>query len=139
VSRNPNTVVREYALQFLYQCEAEKLFHFAEGHFTEFAANQMVPTELLAPTRDLARGTLERLPEIDARLASASANWKLERMSVVDRNTLRLGVYELLARTAPPRVVLNEAIELAKRFGADESAKFVNGVLDRIARGLPNA
>jgi len=71
---------------------------------------------------------------IDERIVSTSENWRLERMSVVDRNILRLGVHEILHRPdVPPRVAINEAVELAKRFGTGESSAFVNGILDRIA------
>jgi N utilization substance protein B len=84
----------------------------------------------------MARGTLERLPEIDERLQAASTNWKLGRMAAIDRNVLRLALYELLEAKAPPKVVLNEAIELAKKYGSAESGGFVNGLLDKLARTL---
>jgi N utilization substance protein B len=74
--------------------------------------------------------------EIDDLIQAASKNWRVERMARVDRNILRLAAAELLAGDAPPRVVVNEAIELAKRFGTAESAAFVNGVLDRLAHQL---
>ena len=89
-------------------------------------------------TRDYAercaRGTGTALEDIDARIREASHHWRLERMTPVDRNILRLGTYELLKETAVPRaVVLDEAVELAKLFGSEESGSFVNGVLDRVA------
>jgi N utilization substance protein B len=75
-----------------------------------------------------------RLDEIDGALKTASANWRLERMPRVDRNVLRIGAFELLSRTDTPRAVaIDEAVELAKRFGGDESPKFVNGLLERVA------
>ena len=77
---------------------------------------------------------VERSQEIDDLIASASKNWRIDRMSRVDRNILRLGACELVAfRDVPVKVVINEAVELAKRFGTAESSAFVNGVLDRIA------
>lgn len=83
--------------------------------------------------RDLVDGTLARLDEIDVLISRASLKWDVERMAIVDRNILRLATYELLSSCdTPPRVILNEAIELAKFFGGDESGTFVNGVLDRI-------
>lgn len=86
---------------------------------------------------DLVRGFGARAGEVDEVIKKSSQNWRLERMSRVDRNVLRLGVYELLALSDVPRkVTLNEAIELAKKFGAEGSASFVNGVLDRIAGDL---
>jgi len=82
-------------------------------------------------------GVVENLAAIDARVTAASQNWRLERMSRVDRNLLRLGTWELMFRADVPRaVVLDEAVELAKSFGTDESSAFVNGVLDRIANDL---
>lgn len=85
----------------------------------------------------LVRGVRDGVEKLDERIRAASQNWRLERMARIDRNALRLGTYELLTRTDVPRaVVLDEAVELAKRFGGDESSKFVNGVLDRIADDL---
>lgn len=83
------------------------------------------------------RGVAENMPAIDERITSASKNWRLERMSRVDRNLLRLGTYELMFRADVPRaVILDEAVELAKSFGTEESPGFVNGVLDRIANDV---
>jgi transcription antitermination protein NusB len=85
----------------------------------------------------LVRGVRADAEKLDERIRAASQNWRLERMARIDRNALRLGAYELLTRSDVPRaVILDEAVELAKRFGSDESSKFVNGVLDRIADDL---
>jgi N utilization substance protein B len=82
----------------------------------------------------LVRGCAQAQDEIDAKIRSVSRHWRLERMSRVDRNIIRLAAYELMHLTEiPRRVTLNEAVELAKRFGNEESPAFVNGVLDRIA------
>ncbi len=84
----------------------------------------------------LVRGTLRALVEIDDRIQQASRNWRLERMSRVDRNILRTATFEILhLPEIPARVIINEAIEVAKRFGASESPAFVNGLLDRISQG----
>ena len=86
---------------------------------------------------DLVRGVTESLPGVDARISAASQNWRLERMSRVDRNLLRMGTFELMAKSDVPRaVVIDEAVELAKSYGTEESSSFVNGVLDRIATDL---
>jgi N utilization substance protein B len=86
---------------------------------------------------ELVRGVRDGAEKLDERIRAASQNWRLERMARIDRNALRLGAYELLTRTDVPRaVILDEAVELAKRFGGEESSKFVNGVLDRIADDL---
>jgi N utilization substance protein B len=79
----------------------------------------------------LARGVISRLAELDAHLVDQADNWRLERMAAVDRNLLRLALYELLfAAETPPAVVIDEAVEIAKRFGSERSSQFVNGVLD---------
>ncbi len=83
------------------------------------------------------RGVAAELAAIDEVIRKASTNWRLERMARVDRNVLRLGAWELLHREDVPRaVILDEAVELAKRFGSEESGSFVNGVLDRIAEDV---
>lgn len=86
------------------------------------------------------RGALSELAAVDEVIRKASHNWRLERMARVDRNVLRLGAWELMRNTEVPRaVILDEAIELAKRFGSEDSGAFVNGVLDRIAEEVGRA
>ncbi len=82
--------------------------------------------------RDIARGSAE----IDAELADVTTNWRLERLGVVERSVLRLAAAELRRESAPPRVVIQEAVRLAERFGTPQSARFVNGVLDALARRM---
>lgn len=87
--------------------------------------------------RSLVAETVAQQAEIDDVIQSASRNWRLDRMSRVDRNILRLATYELrFTEDVPVKVVINEAVELAKRFGAAESPAFVNGILDRVAQAL---
>src|SRR5262249_11213497 len=82
-------------------------------------------------------GVVANTPEIDAKLSAAAENWRLSRMAGVDRNVLRIGAYELLhGRETPPAVALNEAIELARRYGAKDSPAFVNGVLDQVLKSF---
>lgn len=81
---------------------------------------------------ELANGTSEMAPAIDLRISEKSANWKLERMPIVDRNILRLAIYEMSRQDTPPAVVIDEALELARQFSGDESVKFINGVLDAV-------
>lgn len=133
-STNPRSQAREFAVQFLYQCEAEKILYFADSHFQQFVNHFKVPTAVVAPLRDLARGTLEKLSDLDTKIQEISLNWKLSRMSVVDRSVLRMATYELLESDTPTKVVLNEAIELAKKYGSADSGKFVNGLLDKLAK-----
>jgi N utilization substance protein B len=85
----------------------------------------------------LVRGTIGRVPEIDGILAAHSQNWRLERMTVIDRLILRLAVYEFLAESqTPPPVVINEALELARAYSGEEAVAFVNGVLDAVRKGM---
>lgn len=134
IDNTERTQARELAVQFLYQCEAEKLFHYSESHLVAFGKHLQLTPRLFTMLRPMVQGTFDHLPEIDATIQAASANWTLARMPMVDRNTLRLATYELLAADTPTKVVMNEAIEIAKKFGSAESGAFVNAVLDRIVR-----
>jgi N utilization substance protein B len=86
----------------------------------------------------LVRGTIEKRAEIDKRISDAAEHWRIERMAVVDRNVMRMATFEMAFRgeDVPAKVAINEAIELAKRFSTEQSGAFVNGVLDRVRRGL---
>ncbi len=122
---------REFALQVLYQWEITG--QDAAGALAQFRQH-LSPEE----TRDefmesLVRGVLDHREEIDRMIEDHSENWRLERMPVVDRNVLRIAAFELLyCEDIPPKATLNEAIELGKRFGSEESGSFINGILDRI-------
>jgi transcription antitermination protein NusB len=83
---------------------------------------------------ELVRGTVEKAPQIDAQIQAKAENWRLERMAVVDRNILRLAVFELMQNTVPAPIVIDEALELARQFSNDESMSFINGMLDAIRR-----
>ena len=129
---------RAYALQVLYALDVDggpRPDAAVENYWQQFDLELDEAAREFAV--ELVRGTREKLLELDEVIQSSSRNWRLDRMSRVDRNILRLGTYELQSRPeTPARVVLNEAVELAKRFGAEESAAFVNGILDRIAQRL---
>ena len=133
---------RAAALQMLYQWEIGRLT------VPEVAQTFWRIGEIDEPPSDRARelaarltaGTVERLAAIDRALEDASKNWRLERMPVIDRLILRMGIYELLYEThTPAPVVIDEALELARRFSTDEAVPFINGVLDavkgRVERG----
>ena len=125
------TKAREYALQLLYQVDISR--SEAAQAIEAFWTYHRVPTDVREFADLLIRGTLEHLTRIDEMIAARANNWDIARMAVVDRNILRLGVYELLhMHDVPPKVCLNEAVELAKRFGDEESSRFVNGILDAI-------
>lgn len=120
---------RELALQLLYQYEmTEAPPEQMQEDFEEWKS----ATDGIREFADvLIRGTLDHLEEIDDELATQTAHWRLERLAAVDRNILRLAMYELLFHAETPHaVVIDEAIEIAKKYGAEESARFVNGVLD---------
>jgi len=95
------------------------------------------PADPDAFMEQLVRGTAARATEIDARIVAKSANWRLERMPAVDRNILRLAVYEMTSTDTPAPVVIDEALELARQFSTDNSAAFINGVLDAVHRDTP--
>ena len=134
---------RECALQILYDLEFNVVVDGAptEAAMREYWAAFPEETSQNAEVREFAealvRGVRVHEDAIDALIQSASTNWKLERMALVDRNILRMATYELRHVTEIPRKVsLNEAIEIAKRYGTEDSGSFINGILDKIA-GLP--
>lgn len=125
---------REAAVQVLYQIDLSEV---APGPATDLFwrhLHQGPEEEIRAFTDELVRGYGHAREQVDEAIRQASRHWRLERMARVDRNIMRLAVYELLLRhDIPARVTLNEAIELAKRFGDENSPAFINGVLDRVA------
>ncbi|VTS03771.1 transcription antitermination factor NusB [Tuwongella immobilis] len=131
---------REVAMQLLVQYETNP--QVKRLVITRFAHDRLSNDELEAFCLRLYDGTVRFLDELDRQLSSVSQNWRLNRMAVVDRNVLRLGLFEItrmpdLATPAP--VVIDEMIELAKRFGSKDSPSFINGILDRFAKPAPLA
>lgn len=115
----------------LFQIEASGVD--AEKAITLFWRNFEADPEGRTYADEAVRGIADRLAEVDASITAASSNWRIERMTRVDRNLLRLGTWELMFRPDVPRaVVLDEAVELAKSYGTDESSAFVNGVLNQV-------
>ena len=122
---------REFALQVLYQLDIRK--ERAEEVLHQFWKENDVEKEVQNFTNILVKGVEEKRSEIDKLLSEYALNWDLSRMSVVDRNILRLGSLEILfLKEIPFAVSINEAIELAKSFGTDDSFKFINGILNRV-------
>lgn len=128
------THAREFALMILYQTEIAKLS--VEESLQIFWEEHQAEEEIRNFASSLVKGTLEHLKRIDGVISLHADNWELSRMAAVDRNILRLATYELMYRKEeiPPKVSLNEAVDLAKKFGDTESGRFVNGVLDRISK-----
>ena len=129
------TKAREVVLQFLYQQDLRKddwlsnipdfeLLNDAEEDVADFAVT-------------LIRGTLENIDILDDLISKSAQNWQIKRMSTVDRNIMRMAIYELIYDPEiPVKVSINEAINLAKKYGDEESGKFVNGILDKIKRDI---
>jgi len=131
------TKARERALQALYQIDVAST-DLEEALARFWRSFEPVEREVLETAEGLVRGVAAHRREIDDAIEAVSVNWRLDRMAKVDRNVLRLAVHELLHRPdVPVKVVIDEAIELGKKFGSESSGAFVNGVLDRIAAGLP--
>lgn len=129
---NPNSLAREYAIQFLYQCEREKIGFFPEENFRLFASYFNIDKDALLYTRTLLEGTFASMARIDEFIAAVAKNWSIKRMSATDRCVLRLAAFELMKAEIPRKVAINEAINLAKRYGTENSGSFVNGILDKL-------
>ena len=124
---------REVALQMLYQEDVNPRQSVEE--IKEFVHARLQNEELEAFCISLILGVKRNQDELDAMLSKTATNWALDRMASTDRNLLRLGAFEILYTETPDRVAVNEAIEIAKRFGSGQSAPFVNGILDKFITG----
>ena len=125
---------REHALQILFQLDIRKDKPSAVI-LKRFWMEYQPDDEVKAFAEEIVKGTYKHLAEIDKLVHQCAKNWSLERMAAVDRNVLRMAVYEILYRMdIPTSVTINEAIEIAKKYGTDESGAFVNGILDSVAR-----
>lgn len=132
------TQSREYALQVLYQMEVnpepldEALENFWQAHRDS-------PADVRDYTRRLVEGCHAHQIDIDQLLSQYTQNWQIHRMAIVDRNILRLGAFEIVyCEDVPPKVAINEAVNIAKKFSQEDSGKFVNGILDKIGRNDPS-
>jgi len=122
---------RELALKFLYQTEFNS--NSPDSELNSFCDRANVSEEVQNFTQALIKNILFHKKEVDDLLEKISANWAPDRMAVIDKNILRLGICELLFDpTTPPKVVINEAVEIAKKFGTEESPEFINGILDKV-------
>lgn len=121
---------REVALQVLFQEDLNPHSSPQEGE--SLLRRRLKPRALLEFARGLVEGVRRHRAELDERIERTAAHWSLNRMAATDRSVLRLGAYELLFSDTPGRVAVNEAVELAKRYGTAQSAQFVNGILDHL-------
>lgn len=125
---------RELAFQVLFQTEFAPLVPLAQ--ILELYESQ-VEKDSVQYADELIQGVVKNKTQIDSKIQSASSHWKLDRMATIDRNILRIAVYEMRFAGSPLKenIVINEALEIAKKYGTSESAAFVNGLLDQIAKG----
>jgi N utilization substance protein B len=127
---------RELALQLLYQLDVQSETS-PEPSLAEFWSRHPVEPDVREFAEALVRGAKLHQGKIDELIEQYAENWELDRMAVVDRNILREGIFELLwAADVPPKVAINEALEVAKKFSTQESSRFINGILDRIHKEL---
>ena len=126
---------RELALQTLYQSELSG--QSLVGTFDGLCAHFEVSRKAVPYARELVAGVADRRARIDGLIQEHAQHWRLGRMSVIDRNILRLATFELVfGEQVPPSVIINEALEIAKRFSTDEAAPFINGILDAIRKSV---
>jgi transcription antitermination protein NusB len=128
---------RKRALQVLFEWDMRgepierAISHYYESLYSEESENKPKPDRFM---EELARGTVANAAEIDKSIEAKSEHWRLERMPVVDRNILRLAIYELSQQAVPAPVIIDEALELARKFSNYESISFINGILDAVHR-----
>lgn len=134
---------RRQALQLLFQWDLRRMpvDEIIRGYYGSLLVSE---DSVAAPRRDefaehLCRGVVEDVAAIDERITRNAEHWRMQRMPAVDRNVLRLAVYEMVHMDTPPAVVIDEALELARQFSGEESVHFVNGVLDAVRREVSSA
>jgi len=128
------TKAREYALQVLYQIDiTHDNYETSLSNLWQSLSEEDIQDEVKNFTTELVKGVIENWDALDEKIVQFATNWELKRMAVVDRNILRLCCYELLFRNdIPPKVSINEGVELAKKYSSVNAGKFVNGILDRV-------
>ena len=128
---------RRRALQVLFEWDMRRdsvdraISHYYDTLYSEESEKQPKQDRFM---EELVRGTVANSDEIDKKIEAKSENWRLQRMPVVDRNILRLAIYELTQQAVPAPVIIDEALELARQFSGDESLAFINGILDAVHR-----
>jgi N utilization substance protein B len=133
---------RRRALQVLFEWDMRReeidraIQHYYDSLYSEEQEKQPKPDKFM---EELARGTAAQAAEIDRQIEERSSNWRLDRMAVVDRNILRLAIYELRRAEVPAVVIIDEALELARQFSNEESLPFINGVLDAVYKQAKGA
>ena len=137
-THHPASHAREVVLCFLYQCETRGLFYFADTHFDDFVKSFGIDASVVGVARRLAQGTLGQLCTLDAMIEERiRPRWQIQRLATLDRLVMRLAAAELSLSETPRKVVVNEAVELAKRYGTERSGSFVNAVVDSLQPSAP--
>lgn len=132
---SPRRDGREAVVQYLYGNDVQSEIDFTPEKIEKFWELRLAKQGAQDFARELLSGIETNIAEIDGIIRSTLANYSFHRLTVVDRNILRLGVYEIaFSDHIPPQAAINEAIEIAKRFGSDDSPKFVNGILDKVLK-----
>lgn len=129
------TLAREHALKILYQLDITRrpLETIIADYWKADDTKDIKDDAIIAYAGELAKGVVAHLATLDEKISEYATNWQLKRMAVIDRNSMRIGLFELKhSKEVPPKVAINEAVELAKKYGDLESSKFVNGILDKI-------
>ncbi|MGE0633037.1 MAG: transcription antitermination factor NusB [Pseudobdellovibrionaceae bacterium] len=126
---------REITLQILFQTEFAPQISFAE-FLSVFQSEGQFDKETLEYAETLIRGIAEKKTDIDSLIAQSSAHWKMDRMAIVDRNIMRIAVYEMRfsAEIITAQIAINEAVEISKKYGSEETPSFVNGILDQVTK-----
>ncbi len=129
---------REFAIQVLYRMDVtQDPADTCLANFWDFQSEDPVEDSIKIFTEELVKGVSEKLSELDEKISAFAANWQVKRMPVVDRNILRLGSFELIYRAdIPPKVSINEAVELAKKYSGEDSGKFINAILDKVKQDM---
>jgi N utilization substance protein B len=132
----PRRQAREAALQVLYAADLSGQLKpdAVEAVFEQVAAEFSLPRRVRERAAEISLGVVHNLSRVDAAIAGASTQWKLHRVAAVERNVLRIAAFELLCESTPPEVAIDEAVEIARRFGGARTPAFVNGVLDALWR-----
>ncbi len=136
MAANRRRQIRDLAFKLLFQMDVGKLpMADVAASFRETAPKDRIDERMADAAIRLAEVAMEHLPEVDEMIRGAAEKWPLERLAAVDRNIMRLATTEMLyGRDVPPSVAINEAVELAKKYGTEDSGRFVNGVLGALAR-----
>ncbi|MEE9168859.1 MAG: transcription antitermination factor NusB [bacterium] len=138
MKKNSRRLAREHALQALYAYEMTK------GPIEEIISNQLTKRfsdeNILRFAEKLVRSSIENSPDLDSRIEIKALNWEFSRIAILDRLILRIGICELIHfEDIPPKVTINEAIEIAKKYSTEKSGVFVNGILDSVLRDLKDS